>query len=377
MTRAWRIGHLAGVDVFVDPSWGVIALLLVFSQWTAFSDQAVFPGLSGAMAAVLAVITTLLFFGSVLAHELAHATMSRARGIRVLGITLHLFGGVTHSETAPTTPLDEFLVTVVGPITNLAIGGLLLALHVFGGGVIAKPLRVGMIGFLALENIFLGAFNLLPGIPLDGGRVLRAGVWRLTGDPDRGTRVAARGGQAVAALLALASLLSAERTHNTLFGIWGFILGWFIFQAATATLAQTRRDAVLRSAIVRDVMAAPPPSIDARLPLGVASERYLAGHDGEAFPVLDDGRVIGFVSLRTARGVDPAGPVAAAAVPGDGVLEAQPDEPMTRVFDRMSGRRRETVLVVSDGRLVGVIEPEDVTRYLRRASSRRPAGRTA
>jgi Zn-dependent protease len=370
MRRGWRIGRIAGVDVFVDPSWGVIAVLLVVSQWTGFSDRTVFPGLSSGLAVVLAALTTLLFFASVLAHELAHAIVSKLRGIPVRGITLYLFGGATHAERAPASPLDEFVVTVVGPVTNLLLGGILLAVHVWGHGI-AKPIRVGMLGFLALENVFLGGFNLLPGFPLDGGRVLRAAIWRVTGNEARATRASARGGQAVAALVAAAGIAWAASADNFFVAGWAFLIAWFIFQAATAVLGADRHRDAFHGARVRDVMAAPPPVIEASMGLADATERYLNGHDGEAFPVVMGHRIAGFVSLRTARAVSPGATVADAMVEGQGVLEAGPAETVTDVLRRAGEEGgATTVLVVEDGRLIGVIEPEDLKRFMRQG---RPA----
>lgn len=373
MGRGWRIGRVAGVDVFVDPSWAFIAVLLVFSQWSAFSDASGFPGLSGAAAMLLAVLTTALFFGSVLAHELAHAVTSRARGIPVRGITLYLFGGATHSERPTASPLDEFLVTVVGPVTNLVIGGALLAVHVWALGV-ARPIRVGVVGFLAAENLFLGVFNLLPGFPLDGGRVLRAAIWRLTRDERRATRASARGGQVVAILVFVGGVAWAAAADNFFLAGWAFLIGWFILQGASAALSQDRHEGAVQRARVRDVMAPPPPVIEASMPLSLATERYLANHDGEAFPVTSGERVIGFVSLRTARAATEASTVRDATVDGRGVLEAGPGEAMTDLLERAEREGgATTVLVMEEGKLVGVIEPEDLRRFLRTGQAPPPA----
>ena len=372
MRRGWHIGRIAGVDVFVDPSWGVIAVLLALSQWTAFTDRSVFPGITDGLAIVLAVITTVLFFASVLAHELAHALVSQLRRIPVRGITLYLFGGVTHAEHAPASPLDEFMVTVVGPLANLVIGGALLALHVWGHGI-ARPIRVGMIGFLAVENIFLGVFNLLPGFPLDGGRVLRAAIWRATGNEARATRASARGGQIVAALVVVACIAWGASADNFFVAGWAFLIAWFIFQGATAALAQDRHGGVLRDARVRDVMTAPPPVIDASMPLGEAIERYLRGHDGEAFPVVRGEEIVGFVSLRTARDTAPTATVADAMVEGRGIVEAGPGDGVADVLGRATDGTAPTVLVLEQGRLIGVIEPEDLRRFLRLGPPASPA----
>jgi len=371
MRKGWRIGRIAGVDVFVDPSWGVIAVLLVFSQWAAFSDPSSFPGLSGATATVLAILTTALFFGSVLAHELAHALTSKARGIPVRGITLYLFGGATHSERKTSTPLDEFLVTVVGPVTNLVIGGALLAVHVWATGL-SRPLRVGVVGFLAGENLCLGLFNLLPGFPLDGGRVLRAAIWRLTRDERRATTVSARGGQVVAALVFAGGVAWGAAADNFFLAGWAFLIAWFIFQGASAALSEERHQGAIRTARVRDVMAPPPPVIDASMPIALATERYLMNHDGEAFPVTSGERVIGFVSLRTAKAAAQATTVGDATVGGRGVVEAAPGEAMTDLLDRAAEDGVSTVLVMEEGRLVGVIEPEDLRRFFRRRQTPPP-----
>jgi Zn-dependent protease/CBS domain-containing protein len=372
MRKGWRIGRIAGVNVFVDPSWGIIAVLLVFSQWAAFGDPANFPGLSGTAATLLAVLTTVLFFGSVLAHELAHAVTSKARHIPVRGITLYLFGGATHSERPTATPLDEFLVTVVGPVTNLLIGGALLAVHVWALGL-ARPIRVGMVGFLAAENLFLGAFNLLPGFPLDGGRVLRAVIWRLTGDERRATRASARGGQIVALLVFAGGVAWGAAVDNFFLAGWAFLIGWFILQGASAALHEERNRGAIRSARVRDVMAPPPPVIEASMPLSLATERFLANHDGEAFPVTSGERVIGFVSLRTARATPAAMTVADATVDGRGVVEAAPGDAMTDLLARAAeDGGATTVLVMEEGKLVGVIEPEDLRLFLRRGQAPGP-----
>lgn len=372
MSSGWRLGRIAGVEVRVDPSWVVALALFTVIFWNRFADPIQFPGLAGGTALGLALVTSGLFFGSVLAHELAHATMSKARNIPVRDITLFMFGGATSAEIESRGPADEFLVTVVGPLTSLGIGAVFLLGHVLGRNSLPRPIWLGVFGITAYANVLIGLFNLLPGFPLDGGRLLRSALWRVTRSLDRATRVAARVGQAVALLIVGAGVWLGIRDGNLLDGLWPALVGSFLFRAAGATLAAAERQRLLSSATARQVMSSPPPSIPGDLPLGVATERYLRGHEGEAFPVVTDSGVAGFVSLRTAQGIPPDRPVAAAMVGLDGVTQAGPEELMSEVAARMGSGGRRTVLVLDAGRLLGVIEPEDLARYLRRGTPVRP-----
>ena len=190
MPRGWKVGRIGGVQIFLDPSLTIIAALIVFDRWNVLSSDGRAFGISSPTAAALALFTAVLFFGSILAHELAHAGMSRLRRIPVSGITLFMFGGATHAQIESRGPLDEFLVTVVGPGTSLALGGIFMAL--------SSALR-GSLGTLGLAfvfddmgriNLLLGVFNLLPGFPLDGGRLLRSALWRATKSLATATRIA-------------------------------------------------------------------------------------------------------------------------------------------------------------------------------------------
>ncbi|HXF56836.1 MAG TPA: site-2 protease family protein [Actinomycetota bacterium] len=364
MHGAWHVGRIAGIRIGIDPSWGVIAVLITFNFWHLFSDPVEFPEVDGGRAVVLAVVTAALFFGSVLAHELAHAGLSRARGIPVAGITLFLFGGATHARVDAKGPLDEFLVTVVGPATSAALGGLFLAGDRLAGHGLPDSLR-SMLGTLGVVNLTLAGFNLLPGFPLDGGRLLRSALWRATGDLVRATRVAGWVGQGVGLAIAAAGVGLYAQTHDAFSLLWPAFVGWFLFRAAGAGVREVEQRRVLRSTTVAEVMAPPPPAVPADLPLVEATARYLAGHEGEAFPVMEAGRVLGFVSARTARGMPGDRPVREAAVPGRGVVEAGPGETMDDLVERMGQRLGMTVLVLDGGRLVGVIEPEDLARFLR------------
>ncbi|MGH2691542.1 MAG: site-2 protease family protein [Actinomycetota bacterium] len=238
--RSWRLGRIFGIEIRVDASWIFIALLVAYSLHGTF--QARFPELTSAGALILAIAFGLLFFGSVLAHEMAHAVAAKRRGIEVHGITLFLFGGATHAKVDSRRPQDELVVSVLGPLTSLLLGGLFLLLTQALGGP-DQPVAGGF-RYLGGVNIALAIFNMLPGFPLDGGRVLRALVWRATGSFTRATRVASIAGQAVGYLLVAWGLvmLAAGFIESA---IWIAAIGLFLAQAARASFddRQSRADA--------------------------------------------------------------------------------------------------------------------------------------
>jgi Zn-dependent protease len=361
----WRIGSIGGVEIRVDPSLFLIATLVTFNLWLQFSER--FRHLGSGTAVSLAGVTAVLFFASILVHELAHAGMSIARRIPVLGITLWMFGGATHARVEARGPADEFLVTVVGPLSSAALGGLFLVLNTTARGL-GGPVAF-MFGYLGVINLLLAAFNLLPGFPLDGGRLLRSGIWKLTGSLSTATRVAGRIGQGVALLIVAYGLYRAVEARALGVALWPALIGWFLYRAAGDSLADEQRRLALRSTTAREVMTPAPPTIAADLPIAEATERYLRGHEGEAFPVVDNGRVAGFVSLDSVRASGPNQPVRDALIGSDVTTQAAPEETMDVVLDRASEdsgtRSLRTVLVVEDGRVVGVIEPGDLARYLR------------
>ena len=202
---SWRVGRMAGIEVRVDSSWVVIALLITYSMYLRLSG--LYPELSGGGAVGLAILSAVLFFGSVLVHELAHALVAQARGIRVQDITLFLFGGATRARVESRGPGDEFLIAVVGPLTSGLLAGLFGIVATLGRDLLSRSVA-GTFGYLAWTNLVLAAFNLVPGFPLDGGRLLRSAIWKATGSLPRATRIASVAGQGVGWLLVAAGVAS-------------------------------------------------------------------------------------------------------------------------------------------------------------------------
>jgi Zn-dependent protease/CBS domain-containing protein len=360
---SWRVGRIAGIEIRVDSSWVVIALLITYSMYLRTS--VLYPELSGGGAVGLGIGATVLFFGSVLVHELAHALVSQARGIRVQDITLFLFGGATRARVESRGPGDEFLIALVGPLTSGLLAGLFGTIAGLG---LSRPLA-GTFGYLAWTNLLLAAFNLVPGFPLDGGRLLRAALWKATGSLPRATRIASVAGQGVGWLLVaagVASLLAGDLAG----GIWFAFIGWFLVQAARSSYQELQLQQLLRRVEAEEVMAGDLRRIPPELSLQDAVDDYFMRYDHGAFPVEEGGRTIGLLTLRGVRRVPreqwPTRRVREAMVPlGDQVVVA-PEARMDGVLAKLQDGQANRVLVVSDGEVVGIITPSDLTRWLRR-----------
>jgi Zn-dependent protease/predicted transcriptional regulator len=363
---SWRVGRVAGVEVRVDSSWAVIALLITYSMYLRIS--LLYRDLSTGGAVGLALLSAVLFFGSVLVHELAHALVSQARGIRVQDITLFLFGGATRARVESRGPGDEFLIAAVGPLTSALLAGLFGIVAGLGRDLLSRPLA-GTFGYLAWVNLVLAVFNLIPGFPLDGGRLLRSAIWKATGSLGRATRIASVSGQAVGWLLVaggVAFLLAGDLAG----GIWFAFIGWFLVQAARSSYQELQLQQLLRGVEAEDVMAANLLRIPPELSLQEAVDDYFMRYDHGAFPVDEQGRTIGLLTLRGVRRVPreqwPTRRVRDHMVPlGDQVVVA-PDARMDGVVGKLQDGEAGRVLVVQDGEVVGIITPSDLTRWLRR-----------
>jgi Zn-dependent protease/predicted transcriptional regulator len=363
---SWRVGRIAGVEVRVDSSWAVIALLITYSMY--LRAAVLYPELSGSGAVALGILATVLFFGSVLVHELAHAVVAQARGIRVQDITLFLFGGATRARVDSRGPGDEFLIALVGPLTSGLLAGLFGILAGLGRNRLSVPLA-GTFGYLAWTNLLLAAFNLVPGFPLDGGRLLRAAIWKTTGSLGRATRIASLSGQVVGWLLVaagVASLLAGDLAG----GIWFAFIGWFLVQAARSSYQELQLQQLLGGVEAEEVMAADLVRIPPERSLQEAVDDYFMRYDHSGFPVEEQGRTIGLLTLRGVRRVPreqwPTRRVRELMVPlGDQVVVA-PEARMDGVVGKLQDGQANRVLVAQDGEVVGIITPTDLTRWLRR-----------
>jgi Zn-dependent protease/CBS domain-containing protein len=363
---SWRVARIAGIEVRVDTSWTVIALLITYSMYLRFTT--IYPNLSTGSAVGFAILAAVLFFGSVLGHELAHALVSQARGIPVQDITLFLFGGATRARVESRGPGDEFLIAAVGPLSSGVFAALFWIIAILGQDAWPRPL-VGLFGYLAWVNLLLAAFNLVPGFPLDGGRLLRSAIWKATGNFTRATRYASLGGQAVGWLLVAGGVIFLL-TGNLASAIWFAFIGWFLVQAARASYQELQVRDLLRGVEAQDVMARNLLRIPPQLSLREAMDDYFLRYDHSAFPVEEHGRTVGLLTLRGVRRVPsdqwPTRRVEEVMVPlGDQVV-VTPHTRMDQVLGKLEDGEAGRVLVVEDGEVVGIITASDLSRWLRR-----------
>jgi Zn-dependent protease/CBS domain-containing protein len=312
-----------------------------------------------------------LFFASLLVHELAHAFVARARGIQVEGITLFIFGGMARTRSEAGRPLDEFLIAVVGPLASFALGGIFYAAAMWIDRNTWNPALFGVAGHLAFLNFALAAFNMLPGFPLDGGRLLRAVVWSVTGSLRKATRVASLTGKGLGWLIIGAGLYSLFVTSQMVTGLWFIFIGWFLSNAATASYEQILLRHVLEGRTAADAMTHTPETVEPDVTLDQLVRDYFMKRPYNSFPVVQDGIVIGLITLSQVKQVDQTAwrirRVADVMTPLAETLIVSPTSPMNEVVERMSENETRRVIVAQVWELKGIITGGDVANWLDRA----------
>ncbi len=369
MIAGIRVGRILGIDVRLDISWFVV-FLLVF--WTF--AQAIFPhrvpGRGTGVYVAMAFAGTLLFFSSVLLHELAHSAMARARGIPVEGITLFIFGGMARIRVEARSPKDEFLITIVGPLSSAAIGASLLAFATAGAAAgLPRPVT-SVADYLGVLNFALAAFNMIPGFPLDGGRLFRSLVWHVTGDLRKATRWASYTGRAFAYVLIGLGIINLF-IGGLVGGMWFIFIGWFLAQAAEASYRQLILRRILEDVHAFEAMTRAPETVPPDLSLADLVNDYFLRRRYNSFPVQDrDGRLLGLITLTQVKGVErDRWPTTAVSDVMKQLGEAVTVGPYDTLADVVSKLERAGVgraLVVNGGRLEGVISRADIAQWLQR-----------
>ena len=259
-----KLGRIFGIEIGLHFSWIGIALLIVFSLAGHFRETN--PQWGNRVVFITAIATGVLFFAAIIAHELAHSLVAKSRGLSVKSITLFALGGVSQIEKDAEDAKTEFLVAIVGPMTSFIIGAILLALSTALGGApmsTANTPVLAMMVWLGYINVALAVFNLVPGFPLDGGRVLRSIAWWITKDAARSTRIAARAGQTIA-IFFIAIGVYRFFGGAGFAGLWIAIIGWFLLDAAGASYAQVEINQRLRGVRVGDIMSRDCPTVEGR-----------------------------------------------------------------------------------------------------------------
>ncbi len=367
------LGHIGGIRIRAD--W---SLLLILGLLTAGLGVGVFPGALPGEAPwldwLLAAVAAVLFLGSLLAHELGHALVARRQGIAVDGITLWLLGGVSELRGDAATPGAEARTTGAGLGVSVGLAAVFWGLTGILTMTGAPNAAVAVPAWLALMNTLLFAFNAVPALPLDGGRLLHAGLWRWRGSRDRATLSAARLGRGFGVILIVAGVAGIVLV-GALGGIWLALIGWFLMGVATAEARQVQIGSALEGLHVRDVMASSPATVPAWITVDLFIRSLSAARIDTAVPIADlGGRVVGLVSVRRAAAVPPwrrdAVRLQEIAVGVESVPTASPDEPLSVLVERMRGTAGQA-LVLDGDRPVGTVTLADILR------AARPMGPTA
>ena len=364
-----KFGRIAGISIGLHYSWFIIAVLIALSLVQHF--HAVDPQWSRTVVWMAAAVTSVLFFVALLLHELAHSLVAKARGLRVRAITLFALGGVSQIESEARDAKSEFWIAIAGPITSVVIGLVLLGTAWLGGWLVAggpaTPLTSVLV-WLGNINILLAAFNMVPGYPLDGGRVLRALIWSVTHNADRATRLAAKVGQAVAFLFILAGLWRFFVGAN-FGGLWLAFIGWFLLDASRASYVQVEMMAGLRDRRVADVMDHDYATVEGRLSLQDFVDEYLLRSGRRCFVVLHNGQVAGLVTPHEVKSVDRQSwsqtTVQSVMRPLRQLRTVAPDTPALQALELMSREDVNQLPVISGGRLAGIFSRGHVLRFLR------------
>jgi Zn-dependent protease/CBS domain-containing protein len=354
-----KLGRVFGVSIGLHYSWILIALLITLSLAARF--RATHPEWGSGVAWATAGITAALFFAAIVAHELAHALVARARGLTVRSVTLFALGGVAHIEKEPADARTEFWMGIAGPVTSAVVGFLCLALaSSLGWPMPAEPGTplMAMLVWLGYINIGLAVFNMIPGLPLDGGRVLRAAIWSVTKDAARATRIAALVGQVIAGAFIVYGLLSFFRGPG-LDGLWMAFIGWFLLQAAAASYLHVEMTERLRGVRVADVMTRDCALVDGGSNLESFVEEHLLRTGRRCFLIADNGGVAGLITPHEVKAVAkdrrPYTTVDQVMVPIDRLQTVKPDTPVTEALELLGRAKVNQVPVMSNGRLEGFV----------------------
>ncbi len=371
MPGSLRIGKIIGIDLYIHAGWLIILVLLT---WSLAGDRFVqlAPTWTGSTYWITALITSLLFFVSVLAHELAHALLTRAHGLTVTRMTLFIFGGIEDLEQAPRSPASELQIALVGPGTSLLLAALSygLALPFAGTGTPEEA----VLDYLTFINLSLGLINLLPGFPLDGGRVMRSLLWKFSGNYRQAARTATLAGQGCAYLLILLGI-GGFFTGNLFNGLWTIFIGWFLLSAGQSAHMQELIYSALREVTVRSAMNPSPVTVPANISIQKLIDEYFQPLNLSYAPVMQGDYLAGLITLmeishvqRENWGKTPVGYIMRLK---EQLFIITPDQPLSSVLQSMVTRNIDLIPVVQDDLLVGVLTLESVISYLQQRRSQR------
>ncbi len=356
-----QIGHIFGIPIYLHPSWFIIFALITLTLGLQFASE--HPKWSPVQHWTLGVITSLLFFGSVIFHEVSHSVIALHYKLPVKSITLFVFGGLSQIEKEPPKASQEFNIAIAGPLSSFFLAGVFWAIRYYAhpGGMIAA------VAFWLFEiNLILAIFNLVPGFPLDGGRVLRGIVWGITGDFRKSSQIASASGRFFAYLMIFVGIWQALE-GNWVGGLWLAFIGWFLLEAAKESYVQVALRDTLAGLRTDDVMVRDIPTVTRDMSIDEYIHEVLRT-GRRAHVVLGGDHPSGLIALQSARHVPREEwantSVQAVMVPMERVQAAAPDEPVLNVLQRMQTADINQMPVVSDGHIVGMIGRDTILQVV-------------
>jgi Zn-dependent protease/CBS domain-containing protein len=366
--QGFRLGSIFGFEIRVDLSWFLIFFLVLWTLSAGIFPTS-YPGFGNATYFGMGIVATLLFFASLLAHELSHTFVARAKGIPVEGITLFIFGGVSRTRMDAETPGDEFQIAGVGPLVSLLLAGFFGLIWYVGINAGWSVVFTGIFAYLAVINLALAIFNMLPGFPLDGGRVFRSMIWKYTGNIKKATKIASTGGKWLAYLLIAFGALEMF-AGAILGGLWLILIGWFLYNAAETSYEELLLRTSLKGVKAREIMTPHPEAVSPEMNLQELVDTYFLSRRYHSFPVTQDSHPVGIITLNQVKDIPREEwkyrTVKDTMIPVENRVTARPEEQMSQVLQKMqdSGVRR--VLVIQNDLLRGIITAHDLANWLQR-----------
>jgi len=365
--RGIPLFSVLGIRIVAHYSWFLIVALIAWTLTVGWFPS-VLPGRGTGGYLLLGVITAFFFFASVLVHELSHSVVAVLSGIPVRRITLFLFGGVAEISKEPSDPKTELKIALAGPATSFVLAALFWgAVLIMGDGSPRPGLRLAIL-YLAIANTFLLGFNLLPGLPLDGGRVLRALLWGATKNLRKATYIASLAGKALAGLLVIAGLLTILWGNYIIPGLWLIFIALFLRQAADSSYRQVVMKETLAGVRVGELMTTEVVTVPPRITLAELVDMYFLHHHFSCYPVVDAERPVGVITIKDVKHVPreqwETTSVASTMRPLTPETTLSPNEDVPTAMKRMSASGLGRLPVLADGKLVGIVTRRDVMSHL-------------
>jgi Zn-dependent protease/predicted transcriptional regulator len=362
------IGRAFGISLRLHYSWFIIFVLVTWALTASYFPSA-YPSWSLASRIAAGIITSLLFFGSVLVHELMHSIVSQRQGIPVQSITLFVFGGVSQITEEPKQPKDEFRMAIAGPLSSLVIGGILYGVF-FGlqnSEIFAAQFIAAIAYWLGYINLALGVFNLIPGFPLDGGRVFRSLLWWRSHNLKSATRIASYIGRAIGFLFIFGGIWLIF-TNYWFDGIWLALIGWFLESAAIGSYRQLLLQEMLKGHVASEIMSRDCVFISPETNIGQLVNENILTSGRRCFPVVSDSKIMGLMTLHNVKAVPQerwgTETVKEAMTPFDKLKWVRPDEELSSIFRTMTANDINQVPVVQDGQIVGMVTRENMLNFV-------------